>query len=355
MKIIITAPSLNTNQNVSGISSVTRFLIQNNKSVEYKHFELGKKDGDKRNISWFIRNIITYFKWIFLIVSMGRALVHFNMAVDKNGLLRDSPLILFTKILNKRLVLHFHGGEYLLHKKVPRWMNLILKLTLSGKNSVIVLSNKEAEIIKRKYKCNNVFVLPNCIDLKEAKEFKRDIYDGVLKILFMGRISKSKGIEYIFVALDNLKREGYLFEFYLAGKGPDEPEYIKKFMDSLGENFIFKGVVSGERKRDLLKECNVFLLPSFFEGLPISLLETMSFGLVPIVTPVGSIKDIIDDGKNGLIAGVKSVSDIENALKLLYNDFNYRKAISEHAREHIFLNYDPGKYIQALNKIYCNE
>ena len=50
MEIIITAPSLNTNQNVSGISSVTKFIIQNNKSVDYIHFELGKKDEDKRNI-----------------------------------------------------------------------------------------------------------------------------------------------------------------------------------------------------------------------------------------------------------------------------------------------------------------
>lgn len=355
MKIIITSPSLNTNQNVSGISSVTKFIIQNNKSVDYIHFELGKKDEDKRNISWLLRNIKTYFKWIVWIITKRSALVHFNIAVDKNGLLRDSPLILIAKIFRKRLILHLHGGEYLLHKKVPKWMNVILNLIFSGNDPIIVLSTKEAEIIRRKYKCNKVYVLPNCIDLKEAKTFKRGKNNGILKILFMGRISENKGIEYIYEALQNLKNERYLFEFYLAGKGPDETEYVKKFRNILGDSFIFKGIVAGDQKSDLLRNCNVFLLPSFFEGLPVALLETMAFGLVPITTPVGSIKNLIDDGKNGIIVNVKSVKEIENAIKRLINDTNCRQVLSDNAREHIFLNYDPEQYISNLNKIYRYE
>ena len=290
-----------------------------------------------------------------MIITRRGALVHFNIAVDKNGLLRDSPLILFAKILRKRLILHLHGGEYLQHKEVPKWMNVILKLVFSGNNPIIVLSAKEAEIIKRKYKCNNVFVLPNCIDLSEAKAFKRDKNDGILKILFMGRISLNKGIEYIYEALKNLKNEGFLFEFYLAGKGPDETKYIKKFKDILGGSFIYYGVVSGDQKSDLLRNCNVFLLPSFFEGMPLALIESMAFGLVPISTPVGSIKNLIDDGKNGFIVNVKSVKEIENAIKKLYYDSGYRQVLSDNAREHIFLNYDPEQYFSNLNKIYRYE
>lgn len=355
MKIIITSPSLNTNHNVSGISSVTKFITQNNKSAEYIHFELGKRDNDKRNISWFLRIVKTYFKWVFWLVSKRSAMVHFNFAIDKFGLLRDFPLILFAKILRKRIILHLHGGEFLLHKEVPKWMDVLLNLIFSGNNPTIVLSTKEAEILKRKYKCKKVFVLPNCVDLTEAKVFERKGFIEILKILFMGRISKNKGIEYIFKALQNLKKEGYLFEFYLAGKGPDEVEYIQKFNNILGDAFIFKGIVSGDHKRDLLKNCNVFLLPSFFEGLPIALLESMAYGLVPIATPVGSINNLINDGKNGLIVNIKSAKEIENAIKKLDNDVYYRQVLSNKAREYIFLNYDPEQYIDTLNKIYRYE
>ena len=245
-KIIITSPSLDTNQNVSGISSVTRFIISCNTKNEYLHFELGKGDNDKRNIFWFLRIIKTYFNWVTWVICKHGTIIHFNFSVDKRVLLRDSPLILFAKIFRKRIILHLHGGEYLL-KKGPKWMEVFLYLIFTGNNPTIVLSQEEAAYIKCRYKCKNIFVLPNCIDLAEAKMFKRDIFNGILKLLFMGKISKNKGIEYIFLALQNLKNEGLLFEFYLAGKGPDEDEYIKKFKAVLGDSFFFKGVSFGSR------------------------------------------------------------------------------------------------------------
>lgn len=355
MKIIITSPSLNTDQNVSGISSVTKFITQNNPAVEYIHFELGRRDNDVRDIYWLLRNIKMYFKWIFYLTIRKGEMVHFNFAVDKFGLLRDLPLIVFAKITGKRIILHLHGGEYLLDKNAPRWIRFLLKIALWGNPPAIVLSTKEAGVLEEKYKCKKLFVLPNCIDLKDAKLFQRKNDDGILKLLFMGRISTKKGIEYILTALQNLRQQGYLFEFYLAGKGPDEMEYIQKFESILGTAFIFKGVVSGESKSDLLKYCNVFLLPSFFEGLPIALLESMAYGLVPVVTPVGSINDLIEDGENGLIVNIRSAEDIENAIKKLIENFGLRQVLSNNARAYIFKNYDPGQYINTLNSIYRNE
>ena len=356
MQIIITSPSLNINQNVSGISSVTRFITDFNNNTEYIHFELGKRDNDKRNVFWLLRIVNTYYKWVSLLVRNRKAMVHFNLAIDKFGLLRDSPLILFARLIGKRIVLHLHGGEFLLHKEAPKWMTILLNLIFSGKSPAIVLSAKEAEVLKTKYKCKKVFVLPNCVDLTEAKKFDRTINETDLPVLlFMGRISLNKGLEYIFKALKALKEEGYAFKFYMAGKGPEEKEYVQKFTELLGADFTYEGVVTGESKVRLLKTCNIFLLPSFFEGLPIALLESMSFGLIPIATAVGSIKYLINNGDNGLIVQKRSSDDIASAIKKLSVNSHYMQALSINAKQSILDEYDPDKYLDTLNSIYAYE
>jgi glycosyltransferase involved in cell wall biosynthesis len=356
MKVIITSPSLKPNKNISGISSVTKFITQFNDSVQYIHFELGKADKDRRDLAWFLRIIKSYLKWAALLIRTPNSVIHFNLAVDRFGLLRDSPLIFFSMLLRKRVIVHLHGGEFMLHHHVPKWMTFLLNLIFFGRTIPIVLSPGEADLLKGKYKCKKVFVLPNCIDLTQAKLFDRTFNESEIPIiLFMGRISLNKGIENIFEALKLLKSQGHRFKFHLAGKGPEEEVFVTLFRDLLGSDFSFEGVVTGDAKIRLLKACNTFLLPSFFEGLPIALLESMSFGLVPITTSVGSIKYLVKNGDNGFIVSQKSPSEIASAIKELAKNYQYMQQLSKNAKQSIFHEHDPGKYLNYLNNIYKYE
>jgi len=356
MKIIITAPSLNTTQNVSGISSVVQFIIKTNSAHQYIHFLLGKKDDEKRNIRWLLRIIKVYVKWTYLMITSKNAIIHFNLAVDRNAVLRDIPLILIARVLRKRMVYHLHGGEFSLDNKMPVWMKNILKFVFSAKNPKIVLSQLDKEYFKAQFNCDQVFVLANCINLDEASQFNRDITKYEMPVLlFMGRISLNKGIEYIFLALESLQKQHQNFKFILAGKGPDMAVYVKKFTELLGTNFTYAGVVSGVQKTELLKNCNVFLLPSFFEGLPIALLESMSFGLVPITTNVGSIGNLVENNSNGILVNKYSSAEIVTAIQRISANKEYNQKLSTNARQYIFNNYDPTKYIAQLNEIYNYE
>ena len=281
-------------------------------------------------------------------------LVHFNFALDKRSIIRDSPLILFAKLLNKRMVIHLHGGEYLESENIPAWIKKLLKLILSGKAPKIVLSPIEKEIVKMKFNCLNIEVLPNCIDLTGAKNFIRiNSGDPQLKLLFIGRIVLRKGIEYIFQALLILKKKEIPFKFILAGTGPDEDIYVKKFSELLQSNFEFKGIVSGDNKTELLKECDVFLLPSIYgEGLPISLLECMSYSLVPIVTDNGSMKYVVKDGENGILVNKESSVEIADAIVNLSTKEDLLQKLGRYASKSVFDNFDPAVYIDKLNEIY---
>ena len=98
-RIIITSPSLDTNKNIGGISTVTSFLINNNFNYRYEHFELGKLDEEKRGIAWFFRILKAWGKWGFLMIKEKDFLIHFNFALDKRSIIRDSRAITTQRLM----------------------------------------------------------------------------------------------------------------------------------------------------------------------------------------------------------------------------------------------------------------
>lgn len=354
MSVIITAPSLDPNLNVSGVSSVAKFIIDNNKDYKYFHLELGKRDNETRGLGWGLR-ILKALITLFIQLLTGKAnIVHFNYALSKPSIIRDTPFIFVTRLFNVKLIIHLHGGEFLMKENPPQWIKRYLEYVLNGNESKIVLSELEKQVVEAKFKAKNVFVLPNCVDLGEAQSFQRVINNtSPLKVLFMGRITISKGIEQIVDAFKLLKNEGIAVEFSCAGKGPEADIFIGEMTKILGDKFIYNGVVKGAGKIDLLKKCDVFILPSLFgEGLPMALLEAMSFGLVPIVTDDGSMKFTVEDKKSGFVVAKESPEEIMQAIKSLANDRSQLGNMSQEAQKNIFTNYNPEVYIQKLDQLY---
>jgi glycosyltransferase involved in cell wall biosynthesis len=355
MKIIITSPSLNVNTNVSGVSAVTNFIIKLNTQHEYVHFEIGKKDAVGRGLAWFLNLLRMYFHWVYLMCTT-RHFIHFNFPVDKRSVIRDVPLIVMAKIFGKHLVVHLHGGEFLLSENVPGWIKFMIKIALKGNHPVICLSIAEKRVVTTQFGATNAIELPNAIDLTDAEDFHREIADDELPtILYLGRIHPDKGMAYIYPALELLKQQGIKFKFVMAGKGPVQDEYDAKFRALLGNDYEFKGIVSGPGKTAAFKQCNIFLLPSFWEGLPIALLEAMSFGLVPVTTDVGAMKTVVVNETSGLIVETYSAESITDAITKLSGNKGMMKKISRNARKLIFTAYNPHKYIDTLNKIYQYE
>jgi glycosyltransferase involved in cell wall biosynthesis len=174
-----------------------------------------------------------------------------------------------------------------------------------------------------------------------------------LTLGYLGRIEPNKGMTELLAALKKLKAEGIKFKVRFAGKEQTEGEYLPKFKEALGDDFEYCGLVSGETKREFLGSLDVFVMPTYFEGLPMSLLETMGYGVVPVVTQVGSIPTVVKDGENGLFVKVKDVDSICEALKKLDDDRSLLAKMSDEARKTIQENFSATKYVERLNEIYA--
>ena len=354
MKVIINSPSLDPKINVSGISSVTQFIISNNKDVEYIHVEVGKRDaesgGTLNRLQRIWRNRL---EWKRLLHLHPDAVIHYNMPLMGAAVIRDYLLLQVARKFCNPIVLHVHGGNYMKNRQRPWLIQRLVNAVFSWAKHIIVLSEEEKQIVEEDFNVDNVHSLPNCIDLTEARDYKRKFEaEHPLSILYLGRIEKNKGIDYILEAAKKLKADKVPFTLHFAGKEETQDEYIPQFKSELGESFIYHGVVFGKMKYDLLKQCDVFLLPSFYEGLPMSLLETMSFGMVPVVTPVGSIPAVVTDRVNGIFIKVKNIEDIANAIKGLYYDRVKLPKLSVNAQHTILDRFDDRKYIKLLNHLY---
>ena len=228
----------------------------------------------------------------------------------------------------------------------------MLKMVFGKRTPIVTLSQLERDVIVSRYGVENVSVLPNCVDVKVQLPAKEYPSDAPITLGYIGRITKEKGMEYLLEACKTLKSEGVKFKLILAGKEDCPNEFIPRFEESLKELFEYVGVVSGNKKEEFMNKLDLFVLPSFFEGLPMSLLECMAHGVVPITTNVGSISDVVKDGENGVFIKVKDSETIHNSIKAFVADREKMEKISVEAHKTILSKFSPEEYISQLNKIY---
>jgi len=141
------------------------------------------------------------------------------------------------------------------------------------------------------------------------------------KLLFVGWLEEFKGVFELLRAVKNLHDAGYEMSLTLAGRGNAE-EAAKAFIKEHGlEGVItFAGWVEADSLEILLRENNVFVLPSWAEGLPNSMIEAMACGLAVVVSDVGIISDFVEDQKHALLVTKKNAQSLEQALKRVIED-----------------------------------
>jgi glycosyltransferase involved in cell wall biosynthesis len=186
-------------------------------------------------------------------------------------------------------------------------------------------------------RAGEIFFLPHGVNIPENYR-KHDTTNAPLRLLFLGRMTTQKGIFDLPLICEKLREAGVLFEWTCIGNGPElealkakwNPLYKVKFFSPAGNKEVL----------DICAVNDVFVLPTKFEGSPVSLLETMSAGLVPVITALpGGITDIVDQNTGFAIA----MND-NNAFALAIITLNEDRALllrmGAHCRQTIIERYD---------------
>ena len=217
----------------------------------------------------------------------------------------------------------------------------ITKMALTLTRNVITVSNTKAKEVYDRYhkKCK---VLPCGVFLPTDRNIDTDIFEknGIRMgrfFLTIGRIDPIKNYE---VLIDAFMKHEYN-DFQLVIGGDVNSEYGHKIVERAKKckNIIFPGIVYGDAKYALLKNCIAYCLVSSSEGLPIALLEGMSYGKIPIVTRIPSIQEVLGKYDIGLWSDVKNVEEVASNFVEVERNFEEVKTQGEIAYNVIKENY----------------
>ena len=139
-------------------------------------------------------------------------------------------------------------------------------------------------------------------------------------VLFMGHLREAKGVNELVRASKSFAPDKFVFD--ICGNGDEAIEReLRELSQSEDSCIAFHGYVKGAQKESLYRAAKVFLLPSYAEGMPVSMLEAMHFGCVPVVTGIGAVPEVIADG-NGVLIESKNVQSIVDGVRYALNNYD---------------------------------
>ena len=138
----------------------------------------------------------------------------------------------------------------------------------------------------------------------------------------------------------------------VAGAGEIEQVKSKATEEGVAEYFVFPGWVRGEQKEKLLKESDVFFLPSYTEGMPMSVLDAMGYALPIVATNVGGIPRIVHEGKNGSIREPGDAVGFAEAIIRILTDDSMRHNMGKQSLGIVKERYSLEKHIEEIEKVY---
>lgn len=307
---------------------------------------------EKGSLPTKLREFVKAIFHVFILAVKGRiALLHCHVSM-RGSFWRKSILASLGRSFGIPVILHLHGSETkLFYNSLPAFAQRLISRQLTLASAVLVLSESWRLFVLEVAPKAHVIVLPNYVELPEPAA--RPINNAKINVLFLGLVGDRKGvydlIEAFAAAVKNVP------QLFLRIGGNGDVDKAKALIRKLGleANIECLGWVSGEAKIDLLREADIFVLPSYNEGLPVSILEAMSWSIPVITTTVGGIPELIEDRVNGFLISPGNISALQNLLEQLGSDPAIRRRSGMAGRASIQKQYSKEVILPKLASLYA--
>lgn len=256
-----------------------------------------------------------------------------------------------SRAFGKKVIIHEHAADFREYYDSSSDKKAIEK-TLAGADFIIALSESwKHYFISIGADPQKIAVLNNPVEAETASPRAKNAHTP-LRVLFLGEISSRKGAFDLISALAaNKDQFRGKVEVRLAGNPVDGDIQAVIADCGLEDTATYLGWVAGEKKRKCLDWADVMILPSYNEGLPISILEAMANGMPVIATTVGGIPEVIADKQNGLLIAPGRPDEIAGALRY-YTDNPDKIAIHGAEAKRTVSDFYPEKVFASLTEIY---
>ncbi|MDY6900049.1 MAG: glycosyltransferase family 4 protein [Cyanobacteriota bacterium] len=347
LNILMLGASLKQN---GGIATVEKLMLKHAaEDVRFQHITSHDEGTVLHRIKVFIKAFVVL---LWNLITSKADIVHVHIS-DGGSLVRKAIIAMIAFLFNKPVLIHAHGAEFhLTYSKLPKWGQLFFGKIFRSCDGFIVLSKTWEEYYINNLGLNKekVIVLPNPTELPVQVPDRADT--SSIKIGFFGRVGSRKGTFDLIKAFadipDAFKQKS---ELIIAGDGDIEEAQRLAQRLNLENRIQFLGWIDSQTRDKLLADIDLFVLPSYNEGLPMALLEAMGWGLPVIVTPVGGIPELITSTENGLLVNPGDVQKLSEAMQKLIGNESLRFSLGNAARETV-TPFDIKTYCSQVDEIY---
>jgi glycosyltransferase involved in cell wall biosynthesis len=300
-------------------------------------------DGIK--IRKLLQAIWAFLRFLFYLPCMD--ILHAHMASDIS-VYRKKFFIDMAFFFRKKIIIRQNGGDFqtFFYEQSSREAQQKIRKTLNKAHTFIVLSSEWKDFFINLVAPEKIMIMQNAVPLPKMKKMD---YSGH-KLLFMGRLSREKCVGELLAVMPRLKESFPDVHLYLGGVWIDKG--LEEQAAGMAGYVTCLGWIDAETRLEYADLCSIFVLPTYYEGQPNSLLEAMAAGMASLATAVGGIPQMIQDGLNGRLIAPRDADALYDGLSDLLADEDLRRKYGEAARRHMEANYDITKTVENLVCIY---
>ena len=348
-KICMIVPSFEAK---GGITSVVRGYRGSDleKRYQIRYIET-YCDGVK--VKKLAKAIRAYALFLWTLIVFKPDLIHIHSSFGAS-FYRKAPFICIASLLQIPVVNHIHGSELdRFYRKKPEYHQSFIRTVFKKCSRILVLSEQWREQFTELIDLNQMDVVANYSICPKKKFENRNKQDP--SVLFLGFLSELKGCFDIPKVAESVAKEIKDVHFVLAGSGTaGDLQQIQALAKEQGveKQLVFPGWANGKEKDGLLQQASVFFLPSYTEGMPMSILEAMGYGLPVVSTTVGGIPELVEHGKSGFLLEPGDTEGFAEAIITLLKDSRKRMEMGQAGLSHVQENYSLEKHIGSLMNVY---
>lgn len=313
------------------------------------------KDGGK--ITKFLKGISGYCHFARVLLIDRPELVHIHSSFGMS-FYRKLPYIYMASWANLPIINHIHGADFdEFYLNAGKKKKELIHKTYDKCSVLIALSEEWRERLSQIVPEEKIKIVENYSVLHKDALVERLNRPCNNRVLFLGEIGRRKGcfdipaiVEKVIKVIPNVK-------FILCGAGTEADLWaIKSALKdkNIDRNVEFPGWVRDAEKDKVLRDADVFLLPSYNEGMPMSILDAMGYGLPIVSTNVGGIPKIVHDGENGICCHAGDVNRLSKGIIDMLSNDEYRYHAANASYECVYKNYSLERHLALLETIYKN-
>lgn len=261
---------------------------------------------------------------------------------------RKMPFIYMACFRGVPVINHIHGAEFeTFYLKASDRKKRRIRKVYGKCTMLIALSEEWKRNLESVVSPEKITVIENYCKIPDLSGTEKK-----KQILFLGEIGKRKGCYDIPEIYGRVLEKGERLPLIMAGDG--ELAEVKKLFEDrdLLESVSFPGWVRGADKDKCLKESGIFLFPSYYEGMPMAVLEAMAYGMAIVTTRVGGIPHLLENGVNGYLCEPGDIEGLSKRLLELSKDGDKRRKMGERVRQKAIEEYSMESHIKKLMDLY---